>query len=816
MKRYLILAVLMLLCGFVYAGTPQSAVSDAVARGGVFPPGTSVVGVSVDGNSLTVELSAEAAPFGLGDGQVDAMYETVRNALGPWPEITATEVTVAGRPLWYYLPVPPAPTEIEEPRGLRPLVMEPATVSLTHELAGKNVVLHPSHGAYWNESYGYWLESQRTLCGPNPVTNRPPDWAGSTYQPSDYYYWTRGFQWGSFYEDWRTPEEIRFLEAYLQSSGCSVLVSRNLDKNAGDFDYNGYGYPNCSFPLPKWKVASKYHLQDIGAPEAVWNDPAVTTQSDKDIRARPNWADYNMVGKWPLTAEEIDQVKNNTALWGNWISISLHTNAGSQGGERGTEIYWYTTKYLWLQPKAITLANAFQAATVNAIRTEYDGLWAQPVYPYTGTNPPEWPFTWTYVGYTHSAWANRGVRTSNFGEIREALMPAVLMELLFHDDWKFFPDHVFALDRIFQSTAAWGMYEGICNYWAVTPKPRLAASLVSQDSPGLVAPGQSFAAHVTLRNEGQAWCWGDKWVSGLYFPYTVWKLSSPADDPFAPGEGVPIPADAVVYPGDSVTFDLPMTAPTVPGFYTTTWQMRKDDAMGGLFGPVITAKIAVGPLSLKPNCLAAKAEANGVEVSLAGQAVTAVFGDAFYIEELDRSSGIRVYKPDHGLAVGMTAFVQGLMRTSTDGERYVEAATASQTGQGTVSPLFMVNRDLGGGGSGYDPDTAAGQCGLREYRGEVTADLAGMNNTGLLISTTGRVTEDGDGWFYIDDGSHLDDGQGFRGLRVLGEPPGGYPSAEGMYLRLTGISSCFRAGDSLYRLLLPTDMQVIEPPPGSP
>ena len=39
-------------------------------------------------------------------------------------------------------------------------------------------------------------------------------------------------------------------------------------------------------------------------------------------------------------------------------------------------------------------------------------------------------------------------------------MPAVLMEMLFHDDWKFYPDHVFAMDQIFQATVCMGYVRG--------------------------------------------------------------------------------------------------------------------------------------------------------------------------------------------------------------------------------------------------------------------------------------------------------------------------------------------------------------------
>lgn len=621
----LIFALVLLVPAAVSAQTPEQAVADVVANSGSFPLGTTVVNAAIAGDSAVVELSAEAAPADLGDEQADAMGKAIMDALDEFG-VKALEVTVGGYALWEYLPPSIAPDGSSSDVGVQSVGDEIGISSiagddqigiasigggggagsvvavLTNELSGKGVALHPSHGMYWHQAYNRWFVSMRTLCGPNPSPPLPPGWDSlwqSVYQPSNYYYWTKVFQWGSFYEDYRTPQEIRFLRSYLESSGANVVVSRNLDKEAGDFDYNAYGYPNCSYPIPKWATAAKYHLQEIGAPQTVWDEPALTAQSDKDIRARPYWANYNMIGKWPLTADEKLAVQNNTSLWQSWVSIHLHTNAAGAGGARGTETYWYTSTYPWLKTQAVALAGAFNTATVNAIKNEYDGLWACAQYPYTGVNPPEWPYTTAYPGYTHntgataSQWQNRGVKTSNFGEIREAMMPAILMEMLFHDDWKFFPDHVFALDQNFQATAAWGMYEGICNYWAITPKPRMAASVDSVSFPTLVGPNAAISGSVTMTNEGMAWCWGDKWVTMVYAPYTVWKLQATANDQFVAGEKINLAADAVVYPSETTSFAVNLTAPAVTGLYTTEWQMLKDDAMGGSFGGVATAQIQV-------------------------------------------------------------------------------------------------------------------------------------------------------------------------------------------------------------------------------
>jgi len=242
---------------------------------------------------------------------------------------------------------------------------------------------------------------------------------------------------------------------------------------------------------------------------------------------------------------------------------------------------------------------------INAIRNRYDGFWADDQYNAAmAPVPPEWYVPYgTYRGYQHAGgsayrWQDRGVKSSNFGEIREAIMPAILIEMLFHDDWKFYPDHVFAMDQIFQASVSWGMYEGVCNYFGVTPKPRTAATTVSSSFPTLVGPNAAINGTVTMQNEGMAWCWGNKtstaaWPVSIYFPYTVWKLAATANEQIAPGTQIPIAADAVIYPGETAAFDIAMTGPATTGLYTTEWRMIKDDAFGGAFGDVITAQIQV-------------------------------------------------------------------------------------------------------------------------------------------------------------------------------------------------------------------------------
>ncbi|MGB9618901.1 MAG: right-handed parallel beta-helix repeat-containing protein, partial [Armatimonadota bacterium] len=194
---------------------------------------------------------------------------------------------------------------------------------------------------------------------------------------------------------------------------------------------------------------------------------------------------------------------------------------------------------------------------------------------------------------------------------------------------------------------------------------------------------------------------------------------------------------------------------------------------------------------------ACKRRADGEQALSVRGVVTAVFGDAYYVESYSRSSGIRVEQPGHSFAPGMQVRVTGVLGTNADGERYIEATSAAQSGTGSVGPLALTNRALGGGDWLYDPATGSGQRGM--------PGGFGLNNIGLLVKTWGVVTRIGDGYLYIDDGSAIDDGTYTGadrniGVRVICNPVG---YNVGDYLVVTGIGSCFNIpSDRIARRIL--------------
>lgn len=149
----------------------------------------------------------------------------------------------------------------------------------------------------------------------------------------------------------------------------------------------------------------------------------------------------------------------------------------------------------------------------------------------------------------------------------------------------------------------------------------------------------------------------------------------------------------------------------------------------------------------------------------------------------------------------MRVNVDGKAHVNDNGEACILATTATPTGSGSVLPLCLTNDSLGGGWSGSQAAVWGwhfdlGPGGSHRTWGEVT----GLNNIGLLVRTSGRVTEIEPveaphlpTWFTIDDGS---------GVNLKCTIPDGVTiDPTWTHVTVTGISSCEKSGPELHRLL---------------
>lgn len=170
-----------------------------------------------------------------------------------------------------------------------------------------------------------------------------------------------------------------------------------------------------------------------------------------------------------------------------------------------------------------------------------------------------------------------------------------------------------------------------------------------------------------------------------------------------------------------------------------------------------------------------KLMSDGVFVSTSGKIATSAvddFAQFFYIEDLHRTNGIRVtvsLSSIDTLARGSVVNVIGTLGTTTTGERQI------------VGPIVIITATA-------PPLAPLGSSGRSLSYG------AGLDNTGLLVMTWGRVTSTGLGYVEIDDGSGP--------MRVDTSALVSQP-AKDSYISVIGIASLYESSGQHLRLILP-------------
>jgi len=172
---------------------------------------------------------------------------------------------------------------------------------------------------------------------------------------------------------------------------------------------------------------------------------------------------------------------------------------------------------------------------------------------------------------------------------------------------------------------------------------------------------------------------------------------------------------------------LPAIETNVRGVKITTRELAS-----GVYGCVDYCELLIfGPTFPRSNKLTdVKKLANGAQVAIAGKRATATSGSVSagiaYIEEPDRSSGIRVdTSAASSVYLGDTVALAGTVRSTPQGEKYIEAtAVVNEEGRRPLEAVFMTSR-------------AAATAGAQ----------------GMFVKMAGEVTDVGADYFTICDNS---------------------------------------------------------------
>ncbi len=153
---------------------------------------------------------------------------------------------------------------------------------------------------------------------------------------------------------------------------------------------------------------------------------------------------------------------------------------------------------------------------------------------------------------------------------------------------------------------------------------------------------------------------------------------------------------------------------------------------------------------------------------------------AYYIQEPDRSSGIRINAPPTGLNPGDVVDVSGILRTRTSGGLERELQNISVTVKSSGDRPRPVGMGLFHvGGASYSPYIT----GVQDANGNMGS---GANNVGKLVKVWGKVTDKVTYFLFIDDGSGIPELVGRTGVMVR-FPSVNPPAQIGDYVAITGV-----------------------------
>ena len=699
----------------------------AFALTSAIPPGVRLVGLQREDRRLTVELSAEVLE-GLDDVRLARIFNQFRATLAGFEDISDIHLRCGGRPLSSYLP--PAP-------DVRGQGEEAVVFPASGALAGRKITIGPSHGLYFNGTS--WVYQRPETCGLGEAIR----------------------------EDLNSIRLMQYLHRYLAQDGATVYVPRQLNEAVCCHSATGNNW---------WRLAARYWLQNLGLPPRVWDSS--TTDLNDDIRARPLYADYV----------------------GSNIFISHHTNAFN-GTASGTEVFYDTAMEKPAHvTNSLNLARKTKTGIEAAIRAAFDTSWpsrnnGQPrdaAGAYGEIRIPNQPACLVELAFHDNCSKDAQYLVDPvFRSVAQwGLYKGICDYFGVTPTWDLRSYEVVShnIPALVKGGSSFTVSITLRNrgcVWNEQRRFRLGAvgdsdplaSVIRVRFPGNVGPGDlvtfqipmtapltDLAYYTDWRMVHDGWTW--------FGPTVAQVVSVDSSPPSSPGpvddggpvqvsltriraswnQSVDVKAGLAGYfyrvtekngpevlgwtsAGTSTSVTIPVSL--VPGRTYQVW-VKAVDNLGWETAPVASAGVTAALLQ-PVKVGAAKMLPDGEPVLVQDVVVSAVFPDHYYVQERDRSSGIRV-EGAAPAAAGHRVSLRGILG-SAGGERVLlDAELSGSTAAGSVPvPLSVSGRDLGGAAlNPFTPGVAGG---------------TGLNNLGLYVRVRGTVTEVSGNGFRISDGS---------------------------------------------------------------
>ncbi len=248
-------------------------------------------------------------------------------------------------------------------------------------------------------------------------------------------------------------------------------------------------------------------------------------------------------------------------------------------------------------------------------------------------------------------------------------------------------------------------------------------------------------------------------------------------------------SDVVAWTSAGTATSLTQTGLTLTAGSTYYFSVKAENTnLNWSIAGVSSGILAIAPIGAIRN------NPNGTTVGVTDALVTAGTNqllNVFYIESMDRSSGIQVS------GAGLTAHAGDLVQVSgalagSQGERLIGppvTLSVIQSGFQTPAPLYLPGIDVG-------------EIQPNQYTNGTNGGM-GLYNLGLLVTISGAVSysDPSNRFFYVDDGSGKLDGSGYTGVRVIrygvasGVTIPGYSA--GSFVMVTGVIGCITSGGTI-------------------
>jgi hypothetical protein len=186
----------------------------------------------------------------------------------------------------------------------------------------------------------------------------------------------------------------------------------------------------------------------------------------------------------------------------------------------------------------------------------------------------------------------------------------------------------------------------------VAAPPRVNdAQFVGQSVPTSLAPGEAATASITMLNTGNT-SWSDQ---------EGYRLGSqnPQDNTIWNGGRVYIPDGTSVAPGETYTFEFPITAPSTPGYPNFQWRMVQDGVEWfGAYSPNVTIVVgdpgpALTPTPTPTRCFPRDDCLPHYDAEIISDTIpaTMVAGQSYAVQVTVRNTGRNTWTRDEGYSL---------------------------------------------------------------------------------------------------------------------------------------------------------------------